>query len=396
MSGNLAAQIGDTIKDLPEEELREIAGEEKGGTDQARSGLNLHNSLSSQPVTAKKPVLNPDALYGLAGEIVTAIDPFTESDSVAVLTNTLTAFGNVVGPIPYFRVEHTHHHLVLFVAQVGDTAKGRKGTGWSTPRRMFKAVDSEWAEKRITGGLSSGEGLIYAVRDKRIEKEPVKKGGRVIDYQDVIKDHGADDKRLLLVEEELSQALKVMSREGNILSPTVRQVWDGGNLNPLTKINPIKATGAHISIIGHITKAELLRHLTATEQCNGFANRFCWFLVARSKCIPNPTGIPDEALSPLIEGLRDSVDFARKVNEMRRDSEAEELWAAVYPELSEGKPGLVGAVISRAEAQVMRIACLYALLDKSGLVRGEHLKAALGLWDYSEESAMAICATAGF
>src|SRR5262249_3633561 len=73
-----------------------------------------------------------------------------------------------------------------------------------------------------------------------------------------------------------------------------------------------------------------------------------------------------------------------------RDKEAEAIWEAVYPELSEGKPGLMGAVISRAEAQVMRFASIYALLDKSVFIRVDHLKAALALWEYSERSAQAI------
>jgi hypothetical protein len=38
----------------------------------------------------------------------------------------------------------------------------------------------------------------------------------------------------------------------------------------------------------------------------------------------------------------------------------------------------------------MRLACIYSLLDKSELVRVEHLKAALALWDYSEKSALAV------
>ena len=58
---------------------------------------------------------------------------------------------------------------------------------------------------------------------------------------------------------------------------------------------------------------------------------------------------------------------------MRRDEKAEQEWQSVYPTLSEGKPGLVGFMISRAEAQVMRMACLYALLDKSDVVRVEHI-----------------------
>jgi hypothetical protein len=62
------------------------------------------------------------------------------------------------------------------------------------------------------------------------------------------------------------------------------------------------------------------------------------------------------------------------------------LWREVYEELSDGKPGLLGAVTSRAEAQVMRLACLYALLDCSQKIRRVHLEAALALWRYCEDS----------
>ena len=44
-------------------------------------------------------------------------------------------------------------------------------------------------------------------------------------------------------------------------------------------------------------------------------------------------------------------------------------------------------MIARAEAQVMRLALLYALADSADSIRKEHLIAALGLWDYAEASA---------
>jgi hypothetical protein len=245
------------------------------------------NSYNSQNPYSKadlpKPELKPEALCGLAGDIVRAIEPYSESDPVAILANVLTGFGSVVGPTPHARVEETEHHLNVFIVQVGDTSKGRKGTAWSTPRKMFRDVDVEWSDKRITGGLSSGEGLVYNVRDPQYQTKPIREDKKVIGYEDVLVDKGEADKRLLLVEEEFSQALKVMSREGNILSPIIRQAWDHGNLRSLTKNDPNRATNAHISIIAHITRGELLRHLVETEQTNGFANRVCWLLVARSK-----------------------------------------------------------------------------------------------------------------
>jgi len=358
-----------------------------------------HQKVSAQDEQSQRardtappwPTLHPDALLGLVGDIVETIDPYTEADRVAVLINLLSAFGNLVGPRPHFRVEATKHPCRLFVVQVGETAKGRKGTAWSTPRALLGEIDSDWAAKRVTSGLSSGEGLIFNVRDPRIEKKPTKKSrGKGFDYHDLISDHGEPDKRLLVVEEEFSQVLKVMKREGNILSPVLRQAWDSGDLHPLTKTNPIRATGAHITIIGHGTREEILRHLTETDQANGFANRFIWVLVKRSKVIPKPTGVPEAKLAPLVRELHEAVNFADQADEMVRSQTAERQWAEVYPNLSEGKPGLLGAILGRAEVQVMRIACIYALFDRSREIKSAHLSAALALWDYAEASARRI------
>jgi hypothetical protein len=71
---------------------------------------------------------------------------------------------------------------------------------------------------------------------------------------------------------------------------------------------------------------------------------------------------------------------------MIRDPEAEALWEDVYPALSEGKPGLCGAITSRSEAQVLRLSMIYALMDCSAIIKVPHLQAALAFWDYSEQS----------
>src|SRR5262249_5462234 len=49
-------------------------------------------------------------------------------------------------------------------------------------------------------------------------------------------------------------------------------------------------------------------------------------------------------------------------------------------------PGMAGAMLARGEAHVMRLACLYAVLDLSADIRAEHLLAALALWEYVEQS----------
>lgn len=314
------------------------------------------------------------AYQGLAGKIVKTIEPHTESDPVAILIQTLTVFGNIVGPGPHFMVEADKHPARLFSVICGNTSKARKGTSGGIVIRLFKGIDEEWSGDRIKSGLSSGEGVAYHVRD------PGTNGGKGQI------DPGILDKRLLVIESEFASVLKAASREGNILSATIRQAWDTGNLATLTKNNPVKATKAHVSIVGHITEMELRRYLSETEVWNGLANRFLWLCVKRSKVLPEGGRINETNIDHLTDGIREAVTFAKTIDQVERDQEARKIWISIYPSLSEGQPGLTGAALSRSEAQVMRLALTYALMDSSRVIRKEHLFAALALWEYCEAS----------
>jgi uncharacterized protein DUF3987/bifunctional DNA primase/polymerase-like protein len=348
---------------------------------------NSHSEANDSAPPVVWPELPENALYGLAGEIVRTIDPHTEADRAAVLIQILAAFGNCIGRTAYFTAEADRHYLNLFAVLVGATSKGRKGTSWGQARRLFERIDETWAATCVGAGLSSGEGLIWSVRDAVEKKEPIKEKGRIVDYQTLIADEGVPDKRAFILEAEFASVLRVMGREGNTLSATIRQAWDTGNLQVKTRNNPNRATGAHVTIIGHITKDELKRNLDETETANGFANRFLWICVRRSRILPEGGALSDAELNPLVTRLHEAFIFARGISEMKRDMEARALWYQVYEELSEGHAGLLGAVTSRAEAQTMRLACLYALLDSKSIVERAHLEAALALWRYCEASA---------
>jgi hypothetical protein len=325
------------------------------------------------------PTLRPEALSGLPGEIVRAIEPPTEADPVAVLTNQLGAFGNAIGRGSYVQVGADRHHLNLDIAIVGETAKGRKGSSWGPVRELMYAADPGW-EERVQGGLSTGEGLIYAVRDRVVSGEDE-------EGEPVVYDEGVEDKRFFVIAGEFASVLSVMRRQGNTLSVVIRLGWDGDPLQVLTRKDPMKATGAHISIIVHITKTELLRHLTETESANGFANRFIWLMVKRSKELPFGGGWHTVNTAPMVASLRAVLEFGKSAGKIVWGESAKGLWREVYGPLSEGKPGLFGAVVGRAEAQVLRLAAIYAVMNESQTIEREHLKAALALWDYAEESA---------
>jgi hypothetical protein len=254
---------------------------------------------------------------------------------------------------------------------------------------VVKEVDREWADNRNKGGLSSGEGLINEVRDK-VERWNVK------DQTLEVVDPGVADKRLLVSDAEFAGSLAVMERHGNTLSPVLRQCWDGTTLWNMTKNSPLKSTEAHISTIGHITKHELGARLTRTDMANGFANRFLFLLVRRSKKLPFGGELSDSQIRHLGELLGNTIqklpsyDPDKPPTKIVMDDEARRWWSAIYDDLSEGKPGMVGAVTARAEAQTIRLAMIYALLDGKTKIEPAHLEAGLSVWRYCATSAAVI------
>jgi hypothetical protein len=352
---------------------------------------NSFNSLDGETIVGDFPrPLSDAALYGLAGDIVRRIEPHTEADVAALLVQLLVAFGNCAGREPHAMADGSRHGMNLFCVLVGESSKSRKGTAWAHIKRIIGRADEDWSKECLTSGLTSGEGLIYAVRDPVTKRARQKDGS----YEDEIVDQGITDKRRTFVESELSSTLRVMSRDGCTLSAVIRAAWDDGDLRTAVKNSPNHATGAHFSIIAHVTRDEVRRELNATDQANGFANRFLWAATRRSKCLPEGGNLDVENLNDLVRRLRDAVEFARNAGEVTRSEEARKLWCIVYPGLSEGKPGLLGAITARAEAQVLRLSAIYALLDCSTKIEVDHHRAALALWNYCARSARWIFGTA--
>lgn len=349
-----------------------------------------------------------EAFHGLAGDVVRAIEPYSEADPAALLLTFLTHFGAKVGAEAHYLVEGDKHPARLFITLVGPTAGGRKGTSWGRVQQQFEYVQAvpdyhdlvDSSPVPIRSGLSSGEGVIHAVRDavvkrKRVKKEQTgkydKSTGLLLPpdygYEDKETDEGVEDKRVLVYESEFGRILRVMRRESNPLSAILRQAWDSGNLGVLNKNEPYKATGSHICIVGHITKEELLRHFDNEEAANGFGNRFLWIAVKRSKLLPEGGEVPPAMTAKLAEKILVALRFAGDVKRVNRDADAKRIWAEVYPRLASERPGLYGAVTARGDAQVTRLSLIYALLDSSPEVRPQHLRAALAVWDYAERSA---------
>jgi hypothetical protein len=334
------------------------------------------NGASTPTPVLELPCLDPAARHGLMGEYLRIVCDSTEAHEAALLSQLCAVIGNIAGRAVFRIADGTRHHLNFFIAVVGSTSAARKGTALSHVLSFAWLVDSDWARACVRSGLVSGEGLVWAVRDVGELK------GKVVD--------GVLDKRLLGSEAELAAVLNVCQRPQNNLSPTLRDFWDGKRVvSTMAKNSPAVATDAHISVVGHITPEELRRTLTTTEVANGFGNRFMWFLVERTKILPfGGEGIDQRALESLAMKFRQALEASRRIgHELGMSQAAREIWISIYESLTRSKPGLLGQILARAAAQVLRLSCLYAMLDSSSEINEKHLLAAIAVWKYVESSA---------
>ena len=286
----------------------------------------------------------------------------------------------------YARVEADIHPPRIWTAVVGRTSKGRKGTAWGRIRELLAAVEPVWAANCIASGISSGEGVIYAVRDPvdpaagRQENEH--DGGHHVDA-------GVEDKRLLLFEGELAKALRSMERQGNILSPVLRDC-----LGPRQPADPDQEQpqprhgGARQRLIGHITVDELRRCLDQTEMANGLANRILFVCVQRSKLLPRggqPIDWSDitARLNRILAGV--------PTGEIRRTDAFWALWEEQLPAAERRPPWPPGrhprprrspGAAAGADLRAARPAAA-----NGRFMDACHLRAALACWEYAEASA---------
>jgi hypothetical protein len=318
------------------------------------------------------------AYRGPIGAYVEGVEPHSEADPAAILIQCLVTFGNALGRNPHIMIEENRHGTNLYVIVVGQSSRARKGVSWNRAYRPVADCDPDWAIKNTgEGGLSTGEGLVRAVQDS---DDPAKH---------------VSDKRFLAVMEELSEMLVRMKRDGNVLGSNVRLAWDGKPLTVKTKSEPLRAVGAHVSLITHVTEADLQSLLSERDVYNGFGNRFLYVAARRQRVLAlgGEYDYEFEEYQEIVRELVKALDWAhRKPRRFQFSPRARVVWSRLYAEFADAdESGHYSAVTDRAEPNILRLAQIYASQEmaeeKKAVLRVEHLKAAAEVWRYCEESA---------
>ena len=126
------------------------------------------------------------------------------------------------------------------------SARARKGSSWDHVRRLIIDADPS-LEPRILTGLSSGEGVIWAVRDPTAQDPGTHRSATA-----------RDRARIRLRPEGLKP------RDLDPVTDTTLRLGRPAAGDP-DPHRPARASTAHIALIGHITQHELRRHTTSLE-----------------------------------------------------------------------------------------------------------------------------------
>lgn len=160
-----------------------------------------------------------------------------------------------------------------------------------------------------------------------------------------------------------------------------------GDLRSRSRKGSVSVEGAHISVIGHVTSEELIRRLNSTEVANGFANRFLFASVSRSKLLPFATRPDIRTQQGIEQRLRVAAGKACSMGGMTFTPDGSQSYAGLYRDVdARVYHGPLGALTARATTHVLRLAVVYAVLDSCSQIGVEHVQAASAVWEYCEAS----------
>lgn len=357
---------------------------------------NMIEQCAIDPIETEDDLLNPPpiladiAYHGILKDICDTATKHSEASPVAVAANVISSFAAMLGRAPFQYIGDGLCHARPYFLLCGRTGKARKGTSEFTPRLIFNEIERLLSDdinlqysamQRSEGGLSTGEGLGWAIRDEIHDRD-----GEVID-------EGVSDKRLYVVEAEFASAMACAARERNTLSSVIRTAWDGRTIAPMVKNAAWSASNPHILITGHITSQELIGKMTAVDAYSGFLNRFIVLHIVRNKLVALPSRTPEGEIQRLagiihtkiVPFLKDGLQSQNTIS-VTLSPTAINLWCAHYKALTKEDDGLPGALLVRSEIYCRMLAMIFALLDGVTIIEPQHFQAVFAWIDYWKAS----------
>lgn len=333
---------------------------------------DIPNAGSLLESAGESPHARREAFQGVLGEAALRSWETSEAPPEAILLSLLTAAGSHLGSCRA-AFGDTRYGLNLYSLIVGPSSRGRKGASWGSAKRI---IDLALPDFPIAGGFGSGEALVDYVNN-------------------------SSTGQVFLLEQEFARFLTSCNREGSSLSMVTRQAWDGERLQAISRTStPTSTNRAHLSILGHLTSADL-SSISPADLRNGLVNRFIFCASMRSRSLPLGTGMSSYALKELALNIQTAF---RRIETRLAEMITPHLVVMPSPsvatrymedELAWSAPVEHEDLLGRFWPNLVRVACILALLDGRSMIEDEHYEAARAIMDFSASSVEWIFADAG-
>lgn len=318
------------------------------------------------------PVPGEEMFVGPLGEMVNALDQYTEGSKVGVLTTLLAGFSAAIGNMPGVGTGKGHMPLSFWPVLVGPTGLGRKGTATGIAMKVIESGLANFHANNVTYGLPA-TGLGFATQlAEMAEGRPTAPP-------------------ILFIEEEMDNFIANAKRDVKIGS-YLRKAWDGAKITHKTSQTNMEIVNPHVAIVGHVQPKNWGAISGSKDATGGTYNRFFPVWVIRSKRLPVfGAKNPEKVIKDLGNKFRSMVNFAQEVNDLSVPDDVAEVFETKHREICEGLTSgneELAQYTERAMAYMIRIAGLYALADKRVELTVEDFDAALALVQYMVETVL--------
>ena len=269
----------------------------------------------------------------------------------------------------------------FYTCLVGRSGLTRKDTSHKSGRKVINMlhahVDYEQNPPfKIISGIRSVEGLLDELA-------------------------GENRVRLIIQGELLALLSKARQDKLGHIIPTLTELYDCPDiLNPPVHQKNVKpAIKPFLSIMAGTTEDWLHKALYEHDIYGGFANRWLYFYGPLKRPLSDPPKVDKQKLDNLVHELNFIREWAEDVpdGEVTISDEARELFASYYAEYYRrcNQPGLIPTLIVRIQDFIFKIALLYAADQQQSIISAEHLKAAIEVGNYLEDSSRQLFANFG-
>lgn len=310
----------------------------------------------------QKPAQITDAAWCPLGRLYRdAVAGSTEASDNYHLGVFITVAGALLGRSVYYCMPHPLYPN-FYTALTGASSRARKGTAMGFGNKLLRAVAED--EICMMYGLGSAEGFV----DQLSQFQASKKASSVT---------------MLIELSELRTLIDKMNQKSTSnITGILSEAFDcKDKLHIPTRHHREVAENPFTSILGGAAP-DWLEKIQALDLKGGIGNRFLWVPGEPKEANPKPPPVNSQFWKPLISELRKVRSYwteKKRPTEFELSSEADAKWEQVYKRTYNygNEDPLVSVLSDRMEVHTIKVALLYAALDRKSVIELGHLSAAI-------------------